>query len=171
MVEQGCKSRAEQDTSRNTRALLTWSASTTGGIMTNRNDYNRQVIEELRANGGKVSGPFEHTPLHLLTTTGAKSGERRITPMGYIPDGDRLLVFASNGGAPTHPDWYHNLVAHPEVTVEVGTETVDAIAVVTEDSERDRLWTKAVELYPFLAEHHANTTRQFPVIPLSRRDS
>ena len=139
--------------------------------MTNRNDYNRQVIEEFRANGGKVSGPFEHTPLLLLTTTGAKSGERRITPMEYIPDGDRLLVFASKGGAPTHPDWYHNLVAHPEVTVEVGTETFDAIAVVTEDSERDRLWTKAVELYPHLAGYQAKTTRQIPVIALSRRES
>jgi len=139
--------------------------------MTNRNDYNRHVIEEFRANGSKVSGPFEHTPLLLLTTTGAKSGERRITPMEYIPDGDRLLVFASKGGAPTHPDWYHNLVAHPQVTVEVGTETFDAIAVVTEDSERDRLWTKEVELYPHLAEYQAKTTRQIPVIALSRRES
>ena len=138
--------------------------------MTNRNDYNRQVIEEFRANGGKVSGAWEHTPLLLLTTTGARSGERRITPMGYIPDGDCLIVTASNGGAPTRPDWYHNLVAHPEVTVEVGTETFDAIAVVTEDSERDRLWTKAVEWDPFLAEHQAKTTRQFPVIALSRQE-
>jgi deazaflavin-dependent oxidoreductase (nitroreductase family) len=139
--------------------------------MTNRNDYNRQVIEEFRANGGKVSGPYEHTPLLLLTTTGAKSGERRITPMGYLPDGDRLIVIASNGGAPTHPDWYHNLVAHPQVTVEVGTETFDAIAVVTADAERDRLWTRAVEWDPFLAEHQAKTPRQFPVIALSRRES
>ena len=139
--------------------------------MTNRNDYNRQVIEEFRTNGGKVSEPFEHTPLLLLTTTGAKSGERRITPMGYIPGGDRLIVIASNGGAPTHPDWYHNLVAHPEVTVEVGTETFDAIAVVTEDSERDWLWNKGVELYPHLAEYQAKTTSQIPVIALSRRES
>ena len=139
--------------------------------MTNRNDSNRQVIEEFRANGGKVGGPWEHSPLLLLTTTGAKSGERRITPMGYLPDGDRLIVIASNGGAPTHPDWYHNLVAHPQVTVEVGTETFDAIAVVTEDSERDRLWTKAVEWYPSLAEYQAKTTSQIPVIALSRRES
>ena len=139
--------------------------------MTTRTDYNCQVIEEFRANGGKVSGPFEHTPLLLLTTTGAKSGERRITPMGYIHDGDRLIVIASNGGAPTHPDWYHNLLAHPQVTVEVGTETVDAIAVVTKDSERDRLWTKAVEWYPHLAEYQAKTTHQIPVIALSRRAS
>jgi deazaflavin-dependent oxidoreductase (nitroreductase family) len=139
--------------------------------MTDRNDYNRQVIEEFRANGGKVSGEWEHTPLLLLTTTGAKSGARRITPMGYLPDGDRLIVLASNGGAPARPDWYHNLLAHPEVTVEVGTETFDAIAVVTDDSERNRLWTKAVELYPHLAEYQAKTTHQIPVIALSRRES
>src|SRR5258708_40202055 len=111
------------------------------------NDYNRRLIEEFRANGGKVGGMWEGTPLLLLTTRGAKSGERRITPMGYLPDGDRLIVWASNVGAPTHPDWYHNLVAHPEVTVEVGTETFDPIAVVTEESERDRLWTKAQGVY------------------------
>jgi deazaflavin-dependent oxidoreductase (nitroreductase family) len=139
--------------------------------MTDRNDYNRQVIEEFRANGGKVSGEWEHTPLLLLTTTGAKSGARRITPMGYLPDGDRLIVLASNGGAPARPDWYHNLLAHPEVSVEVGTETFDAIAVVTDDSERNRLWTKAVELYPHLAEYQAKTTHQIPVIALSRRES
>src|SRR5260370_15003539 len=139
--------------------------------MTNRNDYNRQVIEEFRANEGKVGGIWEGTPLLLLTTTGAKSGERRITPMGYIPDGDRLIVIASVGGAPTHPDWYHNLVPHPEVTVEVRTETFDAIAVVTEDAERDRRRTKSVERYPILAEHQAKTTRQIPVIALSRRGS
>jgi len=147
------------------------SITPTGGIMTTRNDYNRQVVEEFRANGGKVGGMWEGTPLLLLTTTGARSGERRITPMGYLPDGDRLLVWASNGGAPTHPDWYHNLVVHPHVTVEVGTQTFDAIAVVTEASERERLWTKAVQCYPILAEHQAKTTRQFPLIALSRRAS
>ena len=139
--------------------------------MTIRNDYNSQLMEEFRANGGKVSGTFEHTPLLLLTTTGARSGKRRITPMGYIPDGDRLIVIASNGGAPTHPDWYHNLLAHPEVTLEVGTESFDAIAVVTTDSERNRMWTKAVEWYPSLAEYQEKTTRQIPVIALSRRES
>jgi deazaflavin-dependent oxidoreductase (nitroreductase family) len=135
------------------------------------NDYNRRLIEEFRANGGKVGGMWEGTPLLLLTTIGAKSGQRRMTPMGYMPEGDRLIVFASSGGAPTHPDWYHNLVAHPQVTVEVGTETFDAIAVVAEDEERDRLWTKGVALYPSLAEHQAKTTRQIPVIALSRRES
>ena len=134
------------------------------------NDYNRHLIEEFRANGGKVSGQFEHTPLLLLTTVGAKSGQCRTTPLGYMPEGDRLIVIASSGGAPTHPDWYHNLVAHPQVTVEVGTETFDAIAVVAEDEERDRLWTKGVALYPSLAEHQAKTTRQIPVIALSRQE-
>jgi deazaflavin-dependent oxidoreductase (nitroreductase family) len=135
------------------------------------NDYNRRLIEEFHANGGKVGGMWEGTLLLLLTTRGAKSGERRTTPMGYMPEGDRLIVFASSGGTPTHPDWYYNLVAHPQVTVEVGTETFDAIAVVTEDEERDRLWTKGVALYPDLAEHQAKTTRQFPVIALSRQET
>jgi deazaflavin-dependent oxidoreductase (nitroreductase family) len=139
--------------------------------MREMNDYNRRLIEEFRANGGKVGGMWEGTPLLLLTTTGAKSGQRRTTPMGYMPDGDHLIVFAAKGGEPPNPDWYHNLVAHPHVTVEVGTETFDAIAVVTEDAERDRLWTKGVALYPSLAEHQAKTTRQIPVIALSRQES
>ena len=128
--------------------------------MKDMHDYNRCSIEEFRANGGKVSG---HTL--LLTTTGAKSGERRTTPMGYTPDGDRLIVIASNFGAPTHPDWYHNLVTHPDITVEVGTETFAATAVVTKDSERDRLWTKTVELYPFL------TFTGFGIIPVASFDT
>ncbi len=135
------------------------------------NDYNRRLIEEFRTHEGKVSGYFEHTPLLLLTTTRAKSGERRTTPMGYLPDGDRLIVWASNGGAPTHPDWYHNLVAHPHVTVEVGTETFDAVAAVTAGAERDRLWTQGVAVYPQLAEAQAKTTCQIPVIALSRQAS
>ncbi len=139
--------------------------------MTDQKDYNRQLIEEFRANRNKAGGPFEGRPLLLLTTTGAKSREHRTTPMMYVSDGDRLLVIASNIGAPTHPGWYHNLVAHPEVTIEVGTETFDAIAVVTEGEERHRLWTRIVELYPFFAEHQEKTTRQIPVIALSRKGS
>jgi len=91
--------------------------------------------------------------------------------MGYLPDGDRLIVWASNGGSPTHPGWYHNLLAHPHVTVEVGTETFDAIAVVTAGAERDRLWTQGVAVYPQLAEAQAKTARQIPVIALSRQAS
>ena len=137
--------------------------------MTDQNIYNRQLIEEFRAHRGKSGGPMEGRPLLLLTTAGAKSGQLRTTPVMYIPDGDRLLVIASNAGAATHPDWYRNLLAHPEVTVEVGNETFKAIAIVTEGSERQRLWTRIVELYPFFADHEAKTTRQIPVIVLRRK--
>ncbi len=139
--------------------------------MTDQNTYNRQLIEEFRANRGKSGGPMEGRPLLLLTTTGAKSSQLRTTPMMYIPDGDRLLVIASNAGAPIHPDWYRNLVAYPEVTVEVGNEIFEAIAIVTEGPERQRLWTRVVELYPFFADHQAKVTRQIPVIVLERRGS
>ncbi len=138
--------------------------------MTDQNTYNRQLIEEFRANRGKSGGPMEGRPLLLLTTTGAKSGQLRTTPMMYIPDGDRLLVIASNAGAPVHPDWYRNLVAYPEVTVEVGNEIFEAITIVTEGPERQRLWTRVVELYPFFADHQAKVTRQIPVIVLERRE-
>src|SRR5712691_13553460 len=109
--------------------------------MTDQNDYNRKLIEEFRANRDKAGRAFEGRPLLLLTTTGARSGQRRTTPMMYIPDGDRLLVIASNAGAPAHPDWYRNLVAHPGVTVEVGSETFEATAIVTTGEERNQLWT------------------------------
>lgn len=137
--------------------------------MTDQNAYNRQLIEEFRAHRGKSGGPMEGRPLLLLTTTGAKSGQLRTTPVMYIPDGDHLLVIASNAGAATHPDWYRNLLSHPEVTVEVGNETFKAIAAVAEGSERQRLWTRVVELYPFFADHEAKTTRQIPVIVLRRK--
>jgi deazaflavin-dependent oxidoreductase (nitroreductase family) len=137
--------------------------------MTDQNEYNRRLIEEFRATRGLSSGPFAGRALLLLTTTGAKSGLRRTTPMMYIPEGDRLLVIASNIGAPNHPDWYRNLVAHPDVTVEAGTETFDATAVVVEGAERQRLWAWIVEQYPFFAEHQTKTSRQIPVIALERR--
>jgi deazaflavin-dependent oxidoreductase (nitroreductase family) len=141
-----------------------------GEIMIDRNDYNRQLIEEFRADRSKFEGPGSR-PLLLLTTTGAKSGKRYTTPMMYIPDGDRLLVIASNAGAPKHPDWYHNLVAHPEVTVEVGTRTYDAFAIVTQGDERQQLWTSIVEQHPFFADHQAKIKRQIPLIALSRPKS
>ena len=136
--------------------------------MADQNTYNRQLIEEFRADRDKGGGAMKGRPLLLLTTTGAKSGQLRTKPMMFIPDGDRLLVIASNAGAPTHPDWYRNLVAHPEVTVEVGNETFKAIATVTEGLERQRLWSRVVELYPFFADHQAKTSRQIPVIVLRR---
>ena len=143
--------------------------STIGRTGREMNDYNRRLIEEFRANGGKVGGMWEGTPLLLLTTTGARSGECRTTPMAYLPDSDRLIVWAANGGSPRNPDWYHNLLAHPHVTVEVGTETFDAVAVVTAGAERDRLWARGVAVYPILAKHQAKTTRLIPVIALSRQ--
>jgi deazaflavin-dependent oxidoreductase (nitroreductase family) len=137
----------------------------------NQSDYNQRLIEEFRADRSNNGGAFKGRPLLLLTTTGARSGQPRTAPMMYVPDGDRLLVIASNVGAPSHPAWYHNLVAHPQVTVEVGKDTYDATALVTEGAERQGLWTRIVELYPFFADHQAKTTRQIPVIALERRAS
>ena len=137
--------------------------------MPDMNDWDRQVIENFRANGGKVRGRGEGRPVLLLTTTGAKSGQRRTHPMMYLHDGDRLLVFASKGGAPTNPDWYHNLLAHPEVTVEVGDETYDAIATPLTGEERDQLYAQWAELYPQFGEYQKNTTRKIPVVALQRR--
>jgi len=139
--------------------------------MTERNEQNRQMIEQFREDRAKGGSAFAGRRLLLLTTTGARSGQRRVSPMMYVPDGDRLLVIASNIGAPKHPDWYHNLVAHPGVTVEVGSETYDATALVTEGAERQRLWDMIVERYPFFVEHQAKTTRQIPIIVLQRRQS
>ena len=152
----------------NSKRCATLAGNNNGVIMTDQQDYNRKLIEDFRANRNKVGGPFEGRRLLLLTTTGARSGKPRTTPMMYIPDGERLLVIASNAGAPAHPDWYRNLLAHPQVTVEVGTETFEATAAVAEGEERQRLWTRIVELYPFFAEHQAKITRQIPVIVLSR---
>ena len=137
--------------------------------MADRNDWNRQTIEAFRANGGKVGGVWEGRPLLLLTTTGAKSGQRRTTPVMYLPDGDRLLVFATKAGAPTNPAWYHNLIAYPEVTVEVGTETYEATATSLTGEERDRLYAKQASLYPQFGEYQARATRKIPVIALERR--
>lgn len=132
--------------------------------------YNEQVIREFRANGGEVGGPLEGTPLLLLTTTGAKSGRPHTTPLGYVSDGERLVVFASVLGAPNNPAWYHNVVANPQVTVETGDGAFDATAVVAEGAERDRLWELAVGSYPFLEDHQAKTTRRIPLIALERRE-
>ena len=134
----------------------------------NLKEYNRQVIEEFREKRSK--GQVEDRPRLLLTTIGARSGQPRTTPMMYIRDGDHLLVVASNAGAPTHPDWYRNLVAHPQVTVEVRAEIYDAMARVIEGAERQQVWARIVGQYPFFADHQAKITRQIPVIALERRD-
>ena len=130
------------------------------------NNYNQRVIEEFRANGGVVSG--RGSSLLLLTTTGAKSGQRRTTPLAYTRDGDRLVIIGSAQGKPRHPAWYHNLVAHPEVTVELGAERFTARAVVTEGAERERLFAQVVERMPNFADYQRNTARQLPVIVLER---
>ncbi len=135
------------------------------------NELNRQIIEEFRAHAGKVGGRAEGVTLLLLTTTGARSGQRHTSPLGYMPDGDRLIIFATHGGLPTNPNWFYNLVAHPEATVEVGTETFDVTGEVITGEERDQLYARYVERAPVLAEYQASTTRLFPAIALHRRQS
>jgi deazaflavin-dependent oxidoreductase (nitroreductase family) len=134
-------------------------------------DWNTKVIEEFRANHGEVGGMFVGAPLLLLTSTGAKSGATRVNPLMYLPLGDgRLAVFASKGGAPTHPDWFHNVKANPVVTVEVGDETYGAIASEVVGGERDELFARQAELYPQFAEYQADNPRLIPVVVLERTD-
>ncbi|GHO42133.1 nitroreductase family deazaflavin-dependent oxidoreductase [Ktedonospora formicarum] len=128
---------------------------------------NEMIIKEFRAHGGTVRlggyGPFI-----LMTTTGAKTGQRHTTPLMYVADGDRLLAVASKAGSSTHPSWFYNLLAHPQVTVEVGTETFEAVARVLADNEREEAFAKAVEVFPFYEEYQKATTRIIPVIALER---
>jgi deazaflavin-dependent oxidoreductase (nitroreductase family) len=131
-------------------------------------DFNQQVIAEFRANGGKVGGRHEGRPVLLLHTMGARTGQRRVNPVIYQAVGDSLAVFATHGGAPRSPDWYHNLVAHPRTTVEVGSETFEVNARVAERDEREPIWTRQKELYPVFAEYESRTTRQIPVVILER---
>jgi deazaflavin-dependent oxidoreductase (nitroreductase family) len=136
--------------------------------MSDPNDFNTAIIEEFRANGGKVGGGFAGAPMILVHHTGAKSGIERVSPLVYQPDGDRFVIFASKGGAPTHPHWYRNLLANPKTTVEVGTDVVEVVAYEAEGDERERLWTKQKELMPGFAEYEQKTkgTREIPVIVL-----
>ncbi|GAA3934895.1 nitroreductase/quinone reductase family protein [Actinomadura viridis] len=129
-------------------------------------DFNQQIIEEFRSSGGRLSGPFEGARLLLLTTTGARSGARHTTPLGYLPDGERVLVIASAGGAEKNPDWFHNLVADPRVTVENGVFVYDAVATVLEGAERDRVFARAAEADPGWADYQARTSRVIPVVAL-----
>ncbi|GAA3837050.1 nitroreductase/quinone reductase family protein [Sphaerisporangium flaviroseum] len=130
--------------------------------------FNQPIIEEFRTNGGKVGGPFEGGDLLLLTTTGAKSGQEHTVPLGYVRDGDLLLVVGSAAGAPRHPAWYHNLLAHPMVRVELGTEVFEAIAVPAEGARRDRLFEHIVRAAPGYADYQAATSRILPVVVLER---
>jgi deazaflavin-dependent oxidoreductase (nitroreductase family) len=136
--------------------------------VTDRQDWNRPIIEEFRANGGSVAA-FARQPLLLLTHTGAKSGRTRTNPLAYLADGDRFVVFATKGGSPTNPDWFHNLVANPTATIEVGTDTVEVEAEVAEGDERDRLWKEQVSYNSAFGEYETKTSRVIPVIVLRRR--
>jgi deazaflavin-dependent oxidoreductase (nitroreductase family) len=132
-------------------------------------DWNKRIIEEFRANQGKVGGNFQNMTLLLLHTRGAKSGLSRVNPAAYTEDGDRLVIIASKGGADTHPDWYYNVVANPNVTVEVGTEKYNAVATVEQEPERTRLYDQMAAQYPGFEEYRQNTSRIIPVITLKRK--
>ncbi len=131
-------------------------------------DWNTQVINEFRANEGKVGGPFKGAPLLLLHTTGAKTGKEHISPLMYLIEDNRMFIFASKSGAPTNPDWYYNLLAHPEATVEVGTESFKVKASEIKGEERDRIYAEQARRYSGFADYQAKTTRKIPVIALER---
>ncbi len=138
--------------------------------MTSPNDRNARIIDEFRNNNGKVGGPFQGMPMLLLHTTGAKSGIERVNPVAYQHIDDRTwAVFASKGGAPTNPDWYHNLLAHPDVTVEVGVETMPARARVATGDERERIWSKQKKNVPTFADYEVKTDREIPVVVIEPR--
>ena len=131
-------------------------------------DHNRAIIEEFRANEGRVGGPFQGAPILLLHTTGARSGQERVNPVAYQSVGDELAIFATKAGAPTNPDWYHNLLAAPRARVEVGTETFPVTARVAEGEEREAIWTRQKEAMPGFAEYEARAGRSIPVVLLRR---
>lgn len=135
--------------------------------MSDQVNWNKSIIDEFRTNSGKVGGYFAGKTLLLLHTIGAKSGQERVNPVAYVNDGDRLVIIASKGGAPTNPDWYYNILAHPLVTVEVGTGQFQARASVPSEPERSRLYNKMVEMMPGFAEYQQKTTRVIPVITLT----
>jgi deazaflavin-dependent oxidoreductase (nitroreductase family) len=131
-------------------------------------DFNSKIIAEFRENEGKVGGPFQGAPLLLLHTTGAKSGQERVNPMMYQTIGDGFAVFASKGGAPTNPDWYHNVVANPHVKAEIGTDTIELTARVADDATRAPIWEAWKKANPGFADYEAKTSRQIPVVLLDR---
>jgi deazaflavin-dependent oxidoreductase (nitroreductase family) len=136
-------------------------------MSTSHADFNAKIIEEFRANEGRVGGMFEQMPLLLLHHTGAKSGAPRVNPLAYLPDDGRYVVIASKGGAPTNPDWYHNLKAHPNASIEVGTDTLDVLASEATGEERDRLYRAQAERAPQFAEYAQQAERTIPVMVLT----
>lgn len=131
-------------------------------------DFNARNIAEFRANHGRVGGQFEGAPLLILHSTGAKSGATRENIMMYLPDGDRYLIFASNAGRDQHPGWYFNVTAQPRVRVEVGDETIDAVATVLDRAERDEKYAEQARRYPGFADYESKTSRVIPVVALER---
>lgn len=138
--------------------------------MSDHNDWNQKIIQEFRDNAGQVGGPFAGAPMLILHTKGRKSGETRVNPMMCLVEDGRVFVFASKAGAPTHPDWFHNLVATPKVRVELGTDVFDAHARPLEGAERDRVYAAQAERYPQFAEYQEKTDRVIPVVELVRED-
>ena len=135
------------------------------------NDYNTKIIEEFRANGGRVGGPWAGTTMILIHHIGAKSGIERVSPLGCSVQGEgRFAIVASNGGSPTHPGWYYNLKANPRIKVEVGAQTFTVLAEELDGTHRAALWPKLVAQYPSIGEYQTRTTRQIPVVMLTRRD-
>lgn len=132
-------------------------------------EFNARNIAEFRSSGGKLGGPFEGAPVLLLTTTGAKSGQPRTSPMMYLPEGDRIFVFASNEGKDNHPSWYHNLRANPSATVELGTDTFAVTAVEITGAEHDRLYGIQAKRYPGFATYRERTQRVIPVVELIKK--
>ncbi len=135
--------------------------------MSEANERNMLIIREFRANGGKVGGPFLGKSLLLLHTVGARSGQPRINPVACIQDAGRFVIIASKGGAPTNPDWYYNLLAHPLVSVEIGTGQFQARASIAVEPERTRLYDQMVAMMPGFAEYQRRTTRVIPVVILT----
>jgi deazaflavin-dependent oxidoreductase (nitroreductase family) len=136
--------------------------------MSDVTDWNTKIIEEFRANGGRVGGQFKGAPVLLLHTTGAKTGRERVHPMMFLDLDGHRYVFASKAGADTHPDWYHNLVAHPEVTVEVGTETYRVTASPLADPQRHDVYEEQAQRFPGFADYQQKTARAIPVVELRR---
>lgn len=138
--------------------------------MSTPNNWNQKIIDEYRANDGRVGGAFEGKTLLLLHTTGAKSGLERVNPVACTTDGDRLVIIASKGGAPENPDWYYNLLAHPQATVEVGKEQFRVRAEVVPEPDRTRLYNKMTEMMPGFEDYRQKTSRVIPVLRLTREE-
>jgi deazaflavin-dependent oxidoreductase (nitroreductase family) len=135
---------------------------------TRPDNWNQPIIEEFRANDGRVGGYFAGAPMILIHAIGARSGMERVNPLVYLPDGEDMIIAATKGGSPTNPDWYHNVKAHPRIQVEVGTETFPVEATEVTGAERDELWRRFVELRPSFAEYETKTTRLIPMFRLTR---